>query len=274
MKIIDAHAHFFPDPLYKAIWKWFERHGWQVRYQVMADEAVTLLRSQGISRFTVLNYAHKAGMSEALNHWTYEFCQKYPEAIPFGAVHQDDDIPKVLDTCFRRYHFHGIKFHCHVAAIPPDDELLFPLYEGIIQHDKVLTLHAGNGPSLEGYKEKTAKVSGARRVRKVLQRYPNLKLIMPHLGAEEFDAFFDLMEEFPNLWMDTTMICSGYFPNKIPWKNLEKFSSRILYGSDFPNIPYEMTTEAKNIQASILSPEAKKNILCKNAIRLLKLSSE
>lgn len=265
MYIIDCHTHFFPNALYKAIWKWFERHGWQVRYQVFADEVVTLLRSQGVERFFVLNYAHKAGMSESLNHWTYEFCQKYPEAIPFGAVHQDDPIEKVLKKCFEDYHFYGIKFHTHVAAIAPDDEKLFPLYEGMIQYDKVLTLHAGNGPSLEGYKEKTAHVSGAKRVRNVLKRYPKLRLIMPHLGAEEFDAFFDLMEEFPNLWLDTTMICSGYFPLKIPWEQIEQFSDRILYGSDFPNIPYEMTTEAKMIQNSSLSSEAKKKILFKNA---------
>ncbi len=146
---------------------------------------------------------------------------------------------------------------------------MFPLYEGIIQYDKVLTLHAGNGPSLEGYKEKTAEVSGAKRVRNVLKRYPKLKLIMPHLGAEEFDAFFDLMGEFQNLWMDTTMICSGYFPLQIPWKQIEQFSDRILYGSDFPNVPYEMTAEVRGIQNSPLTPEAQKKILSKNARHLL-----
>ncbi len=266
--IIDCHTHFFPDKLYQAIWQWFGTHGWKVRYQVFADEVVTLLRSQGVERFVVLNYAHKAGMSESLNRWTYEFCQKYPEAIPFGAVHQDDPIKKVLKQCFEAYHFKGIKFHTHVAAIAPDDEKLFPLYEGMVEYDKVLTLHAGTGPSLAGYKEKVDHVSGVKRVAKVLKRFPTLKMIMPHLGADEVGPFFDLMEEFPNLWMDTTMALSGYFPLEIPWDRLEKHSDRILYGSDFPNVPYEMSTEIKAIQGSTLSPEAQQNIFYRNARNL------
>jgi len=268
MSIIDSHVHLFPEPLFRAIWDWFERHGWSVRYKVQADEAVRLLKEQGIERFVVLNYAHKPGMSESLNAWTYEFCKKYPEAIPFGAIHPDDEVKKLLDRCFKEYRFFGLKFHSHVAATRPDDERMFPIYEKLIEYDRVLTLHAGIGPSLEGYKETTKEVSGARFVRKMLKRFPQLKVIIPHLGADEFDEFFRLMEEFPNLWMDTTMILTGYFPVKIPWEKIEKFPDRILYGSDFPNLPYDMTSEIRAIRSSPLSDETREKIFSKNARRL------
>ncbi len=268
--MIDAHVHLFPDRLFRAIWDWFGRHGWDVRYPVIADEAVQLLKSQGLERVILLNYAHKPGMSESLNAWTWEFCKKHPEAIPFGAIHPEDEgLDQLLDRYFQEYQFLGLKFHSHVTAIRPDDERMFPIYEKLIEHDRVLTLHAGTGPSLDGYKESTRDVSGARFVRNVLKKFPRLKLIIPHLGADEFDPFFELMGEFPNLWMDTTMIPTGYFPVPIPWDNMEKFSDRIVYGSDFPNIPYDMFREVRAIRKSPLSPETQEKILSQNIRRLI-----
>ena len=102
----------------------------------------------------------------------------------------------------------------------------------------------------------------------MVKKFPKLKLIIPHLGVEESEAFFDLMEEFPNLWMDTTMAVSGYFPIRIPWDLIEKYSDRIIYGSDFPNIPYDIKTEILAIQNSPLSTPAKNKILYQNAERI------
>jgi hypothetical protein len=273
MTIIDAHVHLFPEPLFRAIWKWFDEHGWKVRYKVQAEEVVRLLKENGTDLYVVLNYSHKPGMSESLNAWTYEFCKTRPkEAIPFGAIHpEDENAMALLDRCFKEYGFYGLKFHSHVSGIRPDDKKMFPIYEKLIEHDKALTLHAGTGPSLDGYSKTTTEVSGAKYVKKVLKKFPKLKLIIPHLGADEFDAFFELMAEFPNLWMDTTMTLAGYFPMTIPWEKIEKFSDRILYGSDFPNLPYEMKTEIQAIENSPLTLEAKEKILSRNIKYLLEI---
>lgn len=272
MKIFDAHVHFFPDPMFQAIWNWFDENAWKIQYKISADEAVRLLKERGIERFLALNYSHKPGIALTLNKWTYEFCQKYPDAIPLGTVHPDDKSrDAILDKCFGDYKFFGIKQHCHVMSIRPDDERMFPIYEKVIEHDKIFVLHAGQGPSLRGYKESTQEISGVRFVKPVLKRYPKLKLIIPHLGSDESDEFFELLQDFPNLWLDTTMVLAGFFPGQIPWNKIEQFSDRILYGSDFPNIPYEMMSEIKAILGSDLSFEAKEKILYSNAHQLLEL---
>jgi predicted TIM-barrel fold metal-dependent hydrolase len=270
MKIFDAHVHLFPDQIFRAIWKWFDDNAWKIQYQVSADDVVRILKEHGIERFLVLNYAHKAGIAKSLNEWTYNFCSKYPEAIPLGTVHPDDeDIDKILDKCFVDYKFAGLKLHCHVTSIRPDDERMSPIYEKLIEHDKIFVLHAGVGPSLRGYKEHTKEISGVRFVKPVLKRYPELKLTIPHLGTDEADEFFELMTDYPNLRMDTTMVLGGFFPVEIPWDKIETFSDRILFGSDFPNIPYDLMTEINAILNSPLSPEAQERVLCSNACRLL-----
>ncbi len=270
--IFDAHAHFFPDKLFDAIWKWFDNYGWPIQHKMYAEDCVAKLHEIGVSRYIILNYAHKVEMSESLNQWTYQFSKKHPESIPFGTVHPDDlNVADVLKQCFEEYGFHGLKFHTHVTGIRPDDPKLFPIYEALIHHNKVITLHAGNGPSLHGYKEHTGHVSGAKYVRPILERYPELKIIIPHLGADEFDEFFQLMDEFPNLWMDTTMATSGYFPVTVPWDKIEKFSDRILYGSDFPNLPYAADQEMKEIRKNVPNPTQQQKIFSQNLGRLLVL---
>jgi hypothetical protein len=271
-EVIDFHTHFFPEKLYRAIWDWFETHGWPVKYQVQADEAARLLVAQGVSRYVVLNYAHKPGMSEPLNAWTREFASRHPEAIPFGAIHpEEENVSGLLERCFRDYGFKGLKFHTHVAGIRPDDPKMFPVYEKILEHGRVLLIHSGNGPSLKGYRETTKDVSGAAFTRAMLRRFSGLKVVVPHLGFDEPDEFFALMEEFPNLRMDTTMVTAGFFPIEVPWEKIEKFSGRILYGSDFPNIPYEAGTEIRAIRSSPLSEKARRSILGENAKRLLEI---
>ena len=270
MKLFDAHVHLWPNRLHEAIWQWFDEHAWQIRYKIYADQAVQQLTERGIDGFLVLNYAHKAGMAESLNEWTYDFCKSYPQAVPLGAIHPDDEKrDNLLERCFNEYGFSGIKFHCHVSAIRPDDERMFPIYEKLIEHDKLIVLHAGIGPSLRGYKETTKDISGVRFVEPALKRYPQLKMIMPHLGADEVDEFFDLMDPYPNLWLDTTMVVAGFFPLEIPWDKIEKYSDRILYGSDFPHIPYDLMTEINVIRNAPITEIAKARLLSENAQRLL-----
>ncbi len=272
MKIFDAHVHLFPDRVFDAIWRWFDKNAWAIQYKYYADQVVATLAEQGIHEFLVLNYAHVPDMAASLNEWTYHFCQQYSGAHPLGTVHPDDKHPRqLIKQCFENYGFYGLKFHSHVTGIRPDDERMFPIYETLIEYNKPIVLHAGTGPSLAGYPQHTEHVSGASYVRRILERYPELKLIMPHLGADEVDEFFQLMSEYPKLYLDTTMVLAGYFDLKIPWNKIEKYSDRILYGSDFPNLPYDMMTEIQAIQKSPLSLDTQAKLLCQNAYKLLEI---
>ena len=77
----------------------------------------------------------------------------------------------------------------------------------------------------------------------MLKDHPTLKLCVPHLGADEFDAYARLLERYDNLWLDTTMAVAGYFPMALPARLLHVRPERILYGTDFPNIPYAWDRE-------------------------------
>ncbi len=73
--VIDAHVHVFPDRLFKAIWSWFERYAWPIRYQLQASEVIDFLLTRGVSHLVALQYAHKPGMARELNQWMAGLCR-------------------------------------------------------------------------------------------------------------------------------------------------------------------------------------------------------
>ena len=272
MFIIDCHTHFFPENLFRAIWKFFDDYLWGIQHKIFADELIQKLKSIGISKMVLLNYAHKPDMSQALNQWTREFADQYPEIIPFGTVHpHDEGLDRIMTQCFEDHGFYGLKLHALVLKMPVDDPVFFPIYEKMEEIGKILMLHAGTGPEFQNSAEGNAEFAGVKRVKLILKNYPTLKLVIPHLGAEEMDEFFDLMEEHKNLWMDTTMMLAGYFSSQPSLERIEKLSDRILYGSDAPNIPYPLDAEMNNIK-KWFSKDIQEKLFFKNAQKLMGLT--
>ena len=267
--IIDSHVHLFPDNLFEAIRRWFDTYAWKIRYRLSADDCISHLHTAGISRAVCYTYAHKPGVASYLNEWSHRLKQSHEELIVFGTVHPDDDnLQFLLKKIFETYRFAGIKLHCHVLGRAPDNESFFPIYESVCRNDRVLTIHAGSGPALPGYAASTAQFSGTDKIYNFMKRFPDMQCIIPHFGADDFNGFFDLMGEFKNLWTDNTMALSGFFPGTIPVDRILQYQDRIVYGSDFPNIPYDMMTEINAIKTLNLGKETEDKLLFKNALRL------
>jgi len=65
------------------------------------------------------------------------------------------------------------------------------------------------------------------------------------------------------------MVVGGYLaPPAIDAATLEKYSNRILYGTDFPNIPYAWDRELEWLRAQPISEAARARILGANALAL------
>lgn len=272
---IDSHVHFFPEEIFRAIWEWFDVYAWKVIYQLPTDRLVTILKKSGAGRFVCYNYTHRPGMSRFLNEWTAEFSERHPEVIPFAAIHPEDEEPVAeLKRCFSKG-FKGVKVHCHVTSVPPDDKRMFPVYEAVVESNKVMVIHGSTGPNLGGYAQRTIAISGTQRLERMLQRFPEMKCIVPHFGVEDYEGLFALMDEYENLYTDNAMVLSNFFPDKLDMdflvEHITKHQDRVLYGSDFPNIPYKVETEIEIIEGVSLPREVKDKLFVGNAVRLFGL---
>lgn len=267
--IVDAHVHLFPDRLAEAIRRWFSEHAWDIRYRIGVDEAVRTLREGGIDRCVVLPYAHKPGMAAALNDFTLQLARTHPEVVPCcTAFPGEDGIERLLEDAFGEQGFHGVKIHSHVMRVAPDDPRLDPVWRASARHRKPVVIHCGREPASEGYGADVRSLSGAARLRRALERHPDAICIVPHLGMDEPAAFEALLDEFPNLYLDTTMAITGYFPDPPDLKMLRRRPDRILYGTDFPNLPYEWDRELATVRSLRLPRADEELILSGNARRL------
>ncbi len=277
MKLIDFHTHLFPNKLLDALWAWFETHAWPIEYKKYVEDLIPILKKEGVERCVHLHYPHKVGMSESLNLWAHELEKKYPDfIIPFGSVHPDDEKKEqILKTCFEDYQMKGLKIHCHVQKVAPEDPRMIPVYEMCEAYQKILLIHCGTGPNfkdrpLNPYGYDVDQVSGLRHFEKIIGKYPKMIFIVPHLGYEEVDEFFDLLKEHPNLYLDTTMAVANFLPGKIDPEKIAEHADRLIFGTDFPNIPYEWSREKNNLLNMKLGKESEENIFYKNAEKLLK----
>lgn len=262
--VIDAHVHLFPDRVFEAIWRWFDAYGWPIRYKLRTPEVIEFLLSRGVSRVVALHYAHKPGMARALNAYVAEICRAEPRVLGLATVLPGEEgAAAILEEAFAAG-LRGVKLHCHVQCFAPDDEALHEIYAACVAADKPIVIHAGREPKSPHYKCDTHAVCGVARVERVLQDYPRLKLCVPHLGADEFDGYARLLARHENLWLDTTMVLADFLPGAVspsPASLIEARPDRIMYGTDFPNLPYAWDREIQRLTRMGIRPEALAQVL-------------
>jgi len=268
VRVFDAHVHLFPDRMFDAIWRWFDTHAWPIRYRLHAEQVVEFLLSRGVARFTALVYAHKPGVARWLNGFVAELARAHSQVVPLGTVMPGEDdaeqiVRDALDAGLR-----GIKLHCHVQKLAADDPRLDPVYATCASAGRPVVIHAGREPSSLAYGLDPRALCAAEQIGRVLERHPRLRLVVPHLGADEFEAYAALLERHDNLWLDTTMVIAGFFDEAPPRTLFPGRADRLLYGTDFPNVPYAWDRELKRVLSEVVDPAARDAILWKNAERL------
>lgn len=254
--VVDAHVHLFPGPLFEAIWRWFDVHGWPIRYKLKTPDVVRFALARGVEHIVALHYAHKPGIARNMNAFMAEVVRDEPRVTGMATVMPGEPgARQILEEAFASG-LRGVKLHCHVQCFAPDADELSEIYETCIAHDMPLVMHAGREPKSDGYRCDPHALCHVDRTEVVLRSHPKLRLAVPHLGADELAGYTRLLERYDNLWLDTTMALAGYFEDDVrAFRMVEARPERIMYGTDFPNIPYAWDRELKRIGARRL-PEA------------------
>ena len=106
----------------------------------------------------------------------------------------------------------------------------------------------------------------ADKLEKVLGDYSDLNICVPHLGADEFDAYRRMLLKYDNLWLDTTMTLADYLPMDYFPDLTEMRADRIIFGTDFPNLPYAWDREIRRLIELKLPDTVLERILGANAL--------
>lgn len=271
--VVDAHVHIFPANIFSAIWSWFDKNAWPIRYRLSASSVLDHLLSRGVSHIIALQYAHKPGISRMLNRYMVKKCREFPNKVTgMAAVFPGEkDAAAILKEAFDNG-LQGVKLHAHVQCFDMNAEEMAIIYDLCESEQKPIVMHVGREPKSTAYHCDPYEICSAKKLERVLRNFPKLKICVPHLGFDEISDYRNLIERYDNLWLDTTMVLADYFPLK-ETVELDSFRvDRIMYGSDFPNIPYNWDRELKCLKASNLSRENMEWILHKSAAGLFQVA--
>ncbi|MEZ0364213.1 amidohydrolase family protein [Mycobacterium sp. pUA109] len=239
--IVDVHTHFMPKSVMDKVWNYFDSNGpligrsWPIAYRTDEIARIETLRAFGVRGFTSLVYPHKPQMAAWLNQWAAEFARTTPDCLATATFYPEPDagsyVAAAIDGGTRVF-----KAHLQVGRFDPNDPLLDPVW-GVIEDAGVpVVIHCGSGPV-------PGEHTGPEPVRQLLHRFPRLPLIVAHMGMPEYTEFLDICASAAQVRLDTTMAFTAFSEETMPFppdqhRRLRDLGDRILFGSDFPNIPY------------------------------------
>ncbi|WP_375479181.1 amidohydrolase family protein [uncultured Jatrophihabitans sp.] len=272
--LVDVHTHFMPKPVMDAVWRYFADaqrnfgHAWPVHYQLPEPERLTILDRLGVRAFTALVYPHKPGMAAWLSGWAREFAARTPGCAATGTFYPEPSaagyVRDALDAGTRIF-----KAHVQVGGYDPRDPLLDPVWGQLAEAGTPVVVHCGSGPI-------PGRHTGPGPFGEVLERHPRLTAVIAHAGAPEYDAHLDLLERFPNVCLDTTMVGTPYLADfaPLPAAVIARYADlgdRIVLGSDFPNIPYAYAEQLAALDGWGLGDDWLRAVCWDNGARLLGL---
>jgi predicted TIM-barrel fold metal-dependent hydrolase len=270
--IVDAHVHFLPDNVQDAVWRWFDRLSpvWPVTYRASASERLAILADAGVRHHTALAYPHRPGMLRFLNDHTLGLAAAEPAVIPTFTIYPEPGAGAETARC-RAAGGRCVKVHLQVGGFDAVDPLLDEAWAQLAEAGTPVVLHAGAVADGSGNEQ----WCGPEPVRRLLARFPGLRLVIAHLGLPDSGAFVELAETHRALWLDTAMVFTdppylGPSPvHLVP--RLGALGDRIVFGSDFPTIPHQLAAQVSGLAALGLGDDWLRGVLWHNGMRLFGL---
>lgn len=270
--VVDAHVHLMPERLMAAIREALgDDAGWAFDHPTDRERMEATLADAGVERYAALPYAARPGAAADLNEWVIDAAAASDRAVPFATVHAADDDPGTVVSDAFDAGARGLKLQLPVQGFAADDPRLDPAYEVVAARDAPVVLHAGTAPMFEDSPH-----VGVERFESFLASYPDVRVCAAHMGAYEVDAFVGLARDNDNVFLDTTFAMSSvaetymeFDPATVADETLIELSESVMYGSDYPNIPYPYAREREHLLARDLPVEAQRNMFSRTARRFL-----
>lgn len=268
-KIFDIHTHTYPEAIAEkavtALGRFYnftpEGKGTYAELEQTGREAEVC----GFLLFSVATNAHQVQkVNDCIAAQVALSRANGFDTVGFAGMHQDfpdfeGEIARAMELGLR-----GVKLHPDIQTINIDDPRLLPLY-AILEREKLpVYMHMGDN-RLE------YRFSTARRLRNVLERYPDLVVVAAHLGG--YQAWMDApaLAEYPHVWFDTSSVLWAAAPGYVSELIRTLGTDRVMFGTDYPVKLYE--TELARFFALDLTEAERTAILYDNAARFLGLGS-
>ena len=272
--LVDVHVHFMPKQVMDKVWAYFDAAGpltgteWPIAYRTEETDRLERLRGFGVRAFPSLVYAHKPGMAAWLNAWAADFAGQHDDVLHTMTIYPEPGVLAYVDQALSSG-ARIVKVHVQVGAYDPRDPQLDEVWGVLADAGVPVVVHCGSGPTPGAF-------TGPGPFGEVLARHPTLTAVIAHMGMPEYDAFLSLARSYPRVHLDTTMAFTDFVERQAPFPPslrplLLDLQDRVLFGSDFPNIPHPFSHQLAALQRLDLGDDWLRAVLHDNGARLLGL---
>ena len=274
MGVIDVHQHLIKyqsyEPGYRAHLESTnpEYFGSMTARYSQPAEMDAMLAEAGVEKAFVMAEDAPLTTGLASSEYVSEFCRQTKRMSFFASINPMTklDAAKQLAYDVNELGASGLKLYPSYQWFFPNDRALYPLYAKAVELGVPVTFHTGSS-TFVGSRVKYAQPI---HLDDVGVDFPELVILMAHAGRPFWYVEAEwLVKRPPNMYIDIAGLPPKYLPRYLP--DLERISSKVLFGSDWPAIPSRLAANIEQIRELPLSDSAKDDILSGNARRVLKL---
>lgn len=179
-------------------------------------------------------FAVDAPIVYASNEYVKQLIDEYPKRfIGFASVSpQKENATEILEHAVSELGLKGLKLHPPLQQFYPNDEKVYPLYEKAQELDVPVVFHVGTTPFGDRCR---LSMANPLLIDDVACDFPNLRIMLTHLGTLFHNEAFMVVEKHPNVFIDTAAYT--YEIPQILNINLIKRIGRhkVIFGTDYPS---------------------------------------
>ncbi len=256
MKIIDTHAHIYPDGIAlkaaASIGEFYE-------IPICLDGTLGTLLARGeeggISRFLVHSVAVTWERVHSVNRYLMGAVAQHPDRlVGFGTLHPDHPDPRGELERIRKGGLRGVKLHPDFQKFHLDSPKALALFREMAQLRLPLLCHVGDS---------RFSFSEPQRLARVMDAEPELKVIAAHLGGwSVWQAGWQSLAGRENLWVDASSSQYALSPQEAVDIIRRYGARRVFFGSDYPM--WDPAREVERLKALPLTQEELEGILSRN----------
>ena len=288
--MIDAHVHILPPYRSAKAVRWLKKYIPWLNVSDTIDEVEILqtIKSLGIDYFFNYVYPLTPEESRPLNTYNYQLSKRVENAICFGSVHAlNQDLSEIIEEAILTYDLLGLKFHPFVQGFDILDPRMDEVYQVMTKLGRPIVFHTG-------FDRFYGAKMGFEKMEKILTRYPNLTVVIAHMFYPHIEDAFYLLRAYENVYLDGSNVFSDYQESldgenlfdatlvergseqkyhiyfHYPLEELEQFSHRIMFGSDYPVAMNDLEKIYACVQKMDISAAAKQNITENTAKNFIK----
>ncbi|MBX7221709.1 MAG: amidohydrolase family protein [Blastocatellia bacterium] len=270
--IIDAWAQ----PATRAAWekmpeilRLFQQSGTAklLEADVTPQQIIESMDRAGIGKLLVSAW-HRPGMWVHHNDFVAEMVRAFPDRfVGVAAVNLEKPVEAVheLERAVKELGFKALRVVPWLWNRPPNDRFYFPLFVKCIELNIPFCTQVGHtGPLMPSETGRPVPY-----LDEVALIFPELKIVAGHIGHPWTDEMIGVAWKHENVYIDTSAYLPRYYPPQLVQYMKTYGQDKVLFGTNFPQLPLEKCVA--QVREMGLPPAIEAKFLGENAKKVFQL---